>query len=165
VDHACTLRAELLQHRVPRRRVRHDPFDGIHLNIEAVPLAAWSAQATGPAAKRPVTVFPTGTCGIDVSCSTTELLGSATLAAGSYNTADYAPPAVDKLITAGLSTTNPAQRFAAYSKLLERLASDVPYLPLMNQDYAIALNPKFRVAWYTANFAYGDYALLVRSAT
>jgi hypothetical protein len=33
------------------------------------------------------------------------------------------------------------------------------------QDYAIALNSKYTVAWYTVNFAYGDHPLLVRLAS
>jgi peptide/nickel transport system substrate-binding protein len=137
---------------------------GIHLHIDAVTLSTWSADETGPAGQRPTSFYPVGTCGVDVSCYTTELLGSNNLAQGQFNTADYAPPAVDQLITAGVSTTNPAQRFAVYSKLLQRLAVDVPYVPICVQDYAIALNHKFKVLWYTANFAYGDYPLLIRSA-
>ncbi len=68
------------------------------------------------------------------------------------------------MTASSLAANAPAQRFAVYSKLLAQLASDVPYVPICAQDYAIALNPKFTVAWYTANFAYGDYPLLVRRA-
>jgi peptide/nickel transport system substrate-binding protein len=137
---------------------------GIHLQVKAVPSSVWGGEITGPAKQRPTSLYDTGTCGVDVSCYTTLLLGSRNLAQGQWNTADYSPPAIDKLITAGLAANAPAQRFAVYSKLLTQLANDVPYVPVCAQDYAIALNPKFTVAWYTANFAYGDYPLLVRPA-
>ena len=137
---------------------------GIDLQVKAVTGSVWDAEITGPAKQRPTSLYDTGTCGVDVSCYTTLLLGSRNLAQGQWNSAVYAPSAVDKLITAGLAANTPAQRFVVYSKLLARLASDVPYVPICAQDYAIALNPKFTVAWYTANFAYGDYPLLVRLA-
>ena len=137
---------------------------GIDLQVKAVPDSVWDAQITGPAKQRPTSLYDTGTCGVDVSCYTTLLLGTRNLAQGQWNTADYAPPAVNKLITAGLAANTPAQRFTVYSKLLAQLANDVPYVPICAQDYAIALNPKFSVAWYTANFACGDYPLLIRLA-
>ena len=138
---------------------------GINLKVKAVTSSAWFAQITGPAKQRPPSLYDTGTCGNDVSCYTTLLLGRRNLVQGEWNTADYAPPAIDTMIAAGLAANTPGQRFGVYSKLLGQLANDVPYVPICAQDYAIALNPKFTVAWYTANFAYGDYPLLVRAAS
>ena len=53
-----------------------------------------------------------------------------------------------KTLDAGVSTTDPAQRFAIYSKLLQRPAIDVPYVPLMVTDDVIALSRKFIVPGY-----------------
>jgi peptide/nickel transport system substrate-binding protein len=90
-------------------------------------------------------------------------LGSGNLAQGEFNTADYAPPAVDKLLAAGIATSEPAARFAVYSKLEERLQTDLPYIALYQQDYCIALSKGFTVPHFNElGFMFDDYALQVK---
>jgi peptide/nickel transport system substrate-binding protein len=79
--------------------------------------------------------------------------------------ADYTPLVVDELITAGIATTDPAKRFAIYSKLFQRLQTDLPYVDLCVYDVEIALSPKFTYA----NFNYwpfdsGPYPLNIKPA-
>ena len=75
------------------------------------------------------------------------------------------PAAVDKLVAAGLATTKPAQRFAIYSKLLQRVAADVPYVPLYVDEYAVALDNKFVIpAFNQPAFQFDDWALQLKPA-
>ncbi len=94
----------------------------------------------------------------------TDWLGSKNLQVGQYNTADYAPPSVDKLIAAGIATTNPARRFVAYSQLVRRLQDAVPYVGLHVSKSVQALSPKFTFLGYSQYSWAGAYALDVRLA-
>jgi len=62
---------------------------------------------------------------------------------GSWNMAEYTPSAVDTLLAQGTATSSPAQRFAVYSKLFQRLQADVPYIGLYASDYTAAISAKF----------------------
>ena len=137
---------------------------GINAQIKVEPIDAYEAAETGPASKH-LPTFQTGGClGPDVS-GYDFFLGSANLAPGQFNTADYAPPAVDKLLAAGIATSNPAARFAIYSQLEERLQSDVPYIALYQQDLCIALSKGFMVPHFDEpGFMFDDYALQVKRA-
>jgi ABC-type transport system substrate-binding protein len=66
-----------------------------------------------------------------------------------------------------LAATSPAQRFAAYTKILRALQADVPYVALYQEGVGVAVSSRFTVPGYAANylgFASGDYALYVKSA-
>jgi peptide/nickel transport system substrate-binding protein len=129
-------------------------------------LTAWQAVMTGPVTGRQ-TEFSTGWCaGPDVSAYGLAL-GSWNAKPGEWNTADYAPGDVDSLLNAGTATSNPAQRFAVYAKLLARLQSDLPYIGLYLENTSIALSDKFTVSGFTQNYWYfnsNDYALDVKAA-
>src|SRR5262249_10821346 len=71
-----------------------------------------------------------------------DFLGSKNLQAGGWNFANYAPAAVDTLLAQGVATSSPAQRFAVYSKLFERLQEDEPYVGLFVSDTVAALSSK-----------------------
>ena len=137
---------------------------GIEVQIKALTISQWEADQTGPEGKR-MPSFSTGGCiGPDVS-GYDFILGRANLGPGGDNFANYAPPAVDKLLAEGLATTNPALRFAVYSQILRRLATDVPYITLYNQDYTIALSKKFTVPNFNElGFMFDDYALQIKAA-
>jgi peptide/nickel transport system substrate-binding protein len=137
---------------------------GVNLQIKLNPLPTYTALVTGPAKERPVNFGYDGCPSPDVS-ALGYLLGSWNTKLGQFNIADYAPPAVDKLLTEGNATTDPAKRFAAYSKILRYLANDVPYVRLYTQDVSIALSGRFKIVGYTQwTFQYGDYALDIRQA-
>jgi len=87
-----------------------------------------------------------------------DFLGSNNLQSGSWNMADYAPPEVDTLLAQGEATSNPAQRFAVYSKLFQRLQTDEPYIGLFQQESTGAISPKFKWPdcspwWFQARWA------------
>jgi peptide/nickel transport system substrate-binding protein len=137
---------------------------GINAQIKENPVTAWSALAAGPASKRPTSLFSSG-CPAPDPTNYTTFLGSWGLQPGGSNIAGYAPPDVDTMINAGVATTNPARRFAAYAKLLQRLATDVPYVPLYTTDLGIALSGRFSYSglsyFYLQN---GAYALNIKPA-
>jgi peptide/nickel transport system substrate-binding protein len=139
---------------------------GINAHVKVDNNLAWEAAMSGPDLKRP-TVFSTGYCGgADISSCDVNL-GSWDLRPGQLNSADWAPPAIDILLKAALAATSPAQRFAAYAKILRAIQADVPYVALYQEGVGVAVSGKFAVPGYAANylgFASGDYALFVKSA-
>lgn len=102
---------------------------GINLTIKTVQTAAWGGEITGPPAKRPLTFSETGTCTPDPSWDAI-FLGSDHLAKGALNIANYAPKDIDELLADGLTTQEPRKRLEIYTKILQRLGEDVPYVPL-----------------------------------
>jgi peptide/nickel transport system substrate-binding protein len=115
---------------------------GIHMQIKVLAINPWSAIESGPASKRMTTETSAGCSNPDPS-SYYDILGSQNLQVGSWNVADYAPPAVDSLMSAGVATSVPAQRLAVYSKLLQTLQTDVPYVALYVSDASMPLSSKF----------------------
>jgi peptide/nickel transport system substrate-binding protein len=139
---------------------------GINAHVKVDNNLAWEAAMSGPDLKRP-TVFSTGYCGGPDISSCDFNLGSWNLRQGQLNSADWAPPAVDILLKAALAATSPAQRFAAYTKILRAIQADVPYIALYQEGVGVAVSSRFTVPGYAANylgFASGDYALFVKSA-
>src|ERR1700730_14443932 len=117
---------------------------GIRLQLKEVPVTAWQAVENGPTAKRS-TAFAGGGCFQPAPGTYADFLGRANTQPGGWNFSDYAPQAVDKLLASGLATSNPAQRFAAYSELFKQLQQDEPYVGLFVSDRITALSSKF--AW------------------
>ena len=136
---------------------------GIRLQLKEVQVTAWQAVENGPTAKRS-TAFAGGGCFQPDPGTYADFLGSANTQPGGWNFSDYAPQAVDKLLASGLATSNPAQRFAAYSELFKQLQQDEPYVGLFVSDRITALSSKF--AWPDFNPWWWDgaYALGITSA-
>ena len=137
---------------------------GITLQVRVESDPAWSAVETGPAAKRATTFFNAGCVNPDPGALPNTFLGPANLEAGGYDFANYNPRAVNRLVIAGGSTTNQAQRFAIYSKLLQRLASDVPYVPLFVEDFSVALTDHFTYTGFNQWYPDGVWALNIKRA-
>jgi peptide/nickel transport system substrate-binding protein len=138
---------------------------GINAQVKSNSLTGWGALATGPDGNRPTSFFGYGCTIPDVSGSFNFLLGSWNLQPGQQDIASYAPAEVDTLINAGIATTDPASRFAVYSRLLQRLAADVPYVPLDVADSSVALSSGFTysdLSYYTVQ--QGPYALHIKPA-
>jgi hypothetical protein len=70
---------------------------------------------------------------------------------------------VDTLIAAGVHETNRAKRLAIYGKLLQRLALDVAYIPLVQLDQEMALAKKLKWPGYTALGSIGPWPLYVKA--
>ena len=94
-----------------------------------------------------------------------DFLGSINARQGSWNSSEYTPAAVDSLLAQGISTTNPAQRFAVYSQLLRRLQTDEPYVGLYTPDKAIALSAKFSYPGFSQWYWHLPWALNIKPAT
>jgi peptide/nickel transport system substrate-binding protein len=115
---------------------------GIHVQVKAMAVNPWSAIESGPASKR-MTTESSGGCSNPDPSSYYDFLGSQNLQVGSWNVADYAPPTVNSLMTAGVATNDPAARLAVYTKLLQVLQTDVPYVGLYTVDASMPLSSKF----------------------
>jgi peptide/nickel transport system substrate-binding protein len=127
---------------------------GIHAHVRQISDGAWVARyITFHGSRQYGAMFGGAGCNSPDPSFFTFFLGTKNTASGSYNFANYDPPAVDALITEGITTTNPARRLAIYGRLLKRLAADVPYVPLWVNDgnAAIARSlswPTFDAGWY-----------------
>ena len=137
---------------------------GIHAQLKAMTLNAWAALETGPAGKRLTTFLETGGSSSPDVSGYDFMLGRGNTAIGEFNIADYTPPAVDTLMSAGIATTNPAKRFPIYAALLSKLATDVPYVPIYSEDEGAAVSTKFSVSGFSQFFADTDYALDIKPA-
>jgi len=137
---------------------------GIRLQVKSIAETASQALDTGPATQRP-TGMSGGGCFQPDPNTYSDFLGSNNLAAGSWNMADYAPPEVDTLLAQGEATSSPAERFAVYSKLFQKLQKDVPYVGLYVQDSTGAISPKFKWPDYSPWWWDEAYTLGIRPAT
>jgi peptide/nickel transport system substrate-binding protein len=138
---------------------------GISARVKEVTLPAAEADGTGPASQRPSSFWAGGCITPDVS-GYDFYLGSSNLAAGEWNEADWAPPAVDRLLAEGTTTDNPATRFAAFSGIVRQMSADVPYVPLYLQDVSVAISSKFTYPDYNFwNFLSNAYALGIKPAS
>jgi peptide/nickel transport system substrate-binding protein len=137
---------------------------GIKLQLKELNVTAWQGIENGPAAKRS-TAFGGGGCFQPDPNTYSDFLGSKNLAAGGWNFSNYAPAAVDTLLAQGVATSSPAQRFAVYSKLFERLQQDEPYVGLFVSDTTAALSSKFTWPDFNPWFWDGAFALGIKSAT
>src|SRR5262249_10903260 len=90
-------------------------------------------------------------------------LGKNNAQASHWNWVNYTPAAVDELLNAGTAVSNPAKRFAIYSKVLQRLALDVPYLPIANVDASYAISNKFTWSAYRNWYYHYPWALDIKA--
>jgi peptide/nickel transport system substrate-binding protein len=121
---------------------------GIKLDITPVASEAeFIAQATGNKHKTRLYFGTAGPVGPDPGQVYDYFLGSKNIPSGGWNMANYAPTAVDELIKEGFGTANPTKRLAVYGKLLRRLNTDLPYIPLFVGSANLALAKKF--SWPT----------------
>ena len=138
---------------------------GIHAQLKAMTLNAWAALETGPAGKRLTTFLETGGSSSPDVSGYDFMLGRANTQVGEFNIADYTPPSVDTLMSAGIAATDPAKRFPIYAALLSKLATDEPYVPIYSEDEGAAVSTKFSVSGFSQFFADTDYALDIKPAT
>jgi peptide/nickel transport system substrate-binding protein len=71
---------------------------------------------------------------------------------------------VDHLLAAGVTTLNPAKRFAIYSEVLKNFADNVPFVPLFTSNYFVALSSKFTLTGLNFFALNGPFALNVKRA-
>jgi peptide/nickel transport system substrate-binding protein len=136
---------------------------GIKLQVKFLPVVQWQTLETGPDAKRS-TVYAGGGCFNPDPSAYSDFLGSQNLKPGLWNIADYAPASVDRLLAAGVATSDAAKRFAIYARLIAQLQADVPYVGLSVSDVSIALSPKFAYSGFNEWSGVGPYALNIKPA-
>jgi peptide/nickel transport system substrate-binding protein len=136
---------------------------GIRVKVNAMPIAAWVAKITGPADQRPFTLTISGCNSPDPSWYASLLLGSRNLKAGSFNTANYAPAAVDTLIADAAKAQDPTRRLDLYRRLLARVGSDVPYVPVWVQNANLAISEGFQWRSYNGEWFNRTWATEIRS--
>jgi peptide/nickel transport system substrate-binding protein len=122
---------------------------GIKLNIRVMPYTQWTNWSVGPKTDIGSLYTPWGTGSSDPSSFPSEILGSQNIPVGLGNSADYDPPVVDALIREGISTLDPAKRFAIYAKMLRIVANDLPYVALEVQDQGLALSSQYALPGFT----------------
>ena len=84
--------------------------------------------------------------------------------AATYNVARYAPAWADSLLAAGLATDDPARRLAIYGQLLEKVAADIPYVPLFAGNNFVALSSKYTLPPFPDYPAFFSWALGLKTA-
>jgi len=118
---------------------------GINGEVKAMPVGQFVALGSGP--KENIDTFASGlACQVaDPGLFANTLLHSKRVKVGGVNRANYTNPAADALIDGAKKLSDPAERFAAYGKLLKILARDVPYVPLytLSNGYALSRNFTF----------------------
>jgi ABC-type transport system substrate-binding protein len=142
-------------------------FEIAALTLEtlAMTVNAWAALETGPASKRMTSFLETGGSSSPGVSGYDFILGRQNTQDGEWNIADYTPPTVDQLMTAGIATTSPAKRFPIYAQLLRTLAADEPYVPIYSEDEGAAVSTKFSVSGFSQFFANTQYALDVKAVS
>lgn len=126
---------------------------GIDLEVKKLPLEEWfSTVLYGP--KVHGIVFTT------IACPTPDpgwypgyLLGSKAATNEGANMADYKSPEIDALITKGITATDSSDRLATYGELMNQVATDLPYIPLYQNQLYLGLASKY--SWPT--WATGPY--------
>jgi peptide/nickel transport system substrate-binding protein len=136
---------------------------GIRAQLKQVTSAVWTAAETGPASGR-AAALGEGGCFQPDPGTYSDFLGSVNTRQGSWNMAEYTPPVVDTLLAQGIATSNPAQRFAVYSKLFQRLQADEPYVALYSSDYTAAISSKFSDPGFSPWIWSIPWALSIKSA-
>jgi ABC-type transport system substrate-binding protein len=113
---------------------------GIPVQVNAVPTLSYVNEIYGPKNFGWIYGY-IGCIGPDPSGCVGYTLGSNHLS--QINTAQYAPPELDTLLNQGVRTLNKAKRFAIYSQILKRIATDEPYVPYALPVYAVMVSNTF----------------------
>jgi peptide/nickel transport system substrate-binding protein len=138
---------------------------GIHVQLKVNPTySSYLNVMVGPAATRPTTYASYNGCFSPDPSNYSDFLGSQNLAVGQYNSADYAPPRVDQLLSAGVSTTSNAARFTIYAALVRQLQNDLPYVGLYVADIDMGISQGYSYPNYGPYTYVGPYLLGVKSA-
>jgi peptide/nickel transport system substrate-binding protein len=136
---------------------------GVKLTVKVEDANAWIVQLY-ESPKRAGNVYTTFNLpSPDPSSYPSWMLGSKNIPQGGWNWANYDPAAMDTLIGQGTALLDPAKRLAVYAKLLNMVATDVPYIPLFIDEYNVAVNPKLVYTNFNQDFLRTRWALNVRA--
>jgi peptide/nickel transport system substrate-binding protein len=119
---------------------------GIKLKVQSQTIGQWVTAISGPGAARPTTLNGWAFQPPDPSSGAVALGTPGTAPGNINNTEDYSVPAVDALIEQLQVTVNKAKRRAVFQKLAQRIAADMPIVPLYNSTATRALSTRFTFA-------------------
>jgi peptide/nickel transport system substrate-binding protein len=138
---------------------------GISLKVNVIDVGKWVDEVYGTT--KPQVMFLTiASQSPDPALTPNYMLGSKAAKAGGLNVADWTPPDIDHLLTAGVKTINPAKRLAIYTQMVKRVATDIPYVPLYLADFTVALSNGFTWPSYSSfphDPAFKAWALEIRA--
>jgi len=136
---------------------------GITANLQSLSQAQSVAKVSAPLPAGQAMVNARS-CQPDASVRPDQLLWSKSITFGLTNGSSYSNPAADALIVKGQEAQDPATRFAIYSKLLNIVAQDAPYVPLFTLNIGYAMQSQFEwspsIWWY---FGGNPWALNITS--
>ena len=135
---------------------------GINLKLKTIGFTQYLAFASGPKSAIGGLYATFNVTNPDPDSFPSEMLGTANIPSGGYDWADWDPPASDTLIKDGETTQGDAQRLSIYGQLLTMLATDVPYVPLYEEDYNVALSSQFTWPGYNVYTQDGAWELNIR---
>ena len=127
---------------------------GIHLKLQVMTIDQQTANETSANRQGILTNFTySGAVSRDPGEAFDFQMGSSNISAGNWNTMNWAPPSMDKLIAEGFATTDNAKRLKIYQQIDIAYAQAAPFIPLFNQDATVALGsaytwPSFNGYWY-----------------
>jgi peptide/nickel transport system substrate-binding protein len=128
---------------------------GIHVSLKVMTADAQTANMTSANRKGILTNFTySGSVSRDPGEAFDFQMGSANISAGNWNTMNWAPPSMDKLINEGFATTNNASRLKIYQQVDTGYAQASPFIPLFNEDATVALSSDY--TWPDFNGYYYD---------
>ena len=131
---------------------------GITLNVKQVPISQWlNTLYTHPTPMG----MQVGNWSVDYpdpADALSLIYPSANATKNSFNTANYKDRAMDALIDAQNKAVNPTARASIIAKALRLAATDIPYIPLWYQEFAVALNSKYRYSNVSTWYEYQPWA-------
>jgi peptide/nickel transport system substrate-binding protein len=140
---------------------------GINLKVNVLPASQWVALLAGDKSKLGLEFFTDGPlANPDPNAYPSQLLYAKNIP-HSFNTPGYAPPDFDRLLQQGVSTLAPAKRLVIYGKVLRRLATDLPYIPLYQTNSSLAISNKFSwpvwAGWNMSGVLPSNWALGIKA--
>jgi len=131
---------------------------GITLNVKQVPISQWLNKLYTHPKPMGMQVGNWSVDYPDPADALSLIYPSANATKNSFNTANYKNPKMDALIAAQNNSVSSSGRAAAIAKALRLAATDVPYVPLWYQDFAVALNSKYRYSHVSTWYEYQPWA-------
>src|SRR5215470_7058186 len=131
---------------------------GITLNVKQVPISQWLNKLYTHPKPMGMQVGNWSVDYPDPADALSLIYPSANATKNSFNTANYKSPQMDALIAAQNKSVSSSGRAAIIAKALRLAATDVPYVPLWYQEFAVALNSKYRYSNVSTWYEYQPWA-------
>jgi peptide/nickel transport system substrate-binding protein len=129
---------------------------GIEMTIEEAPVATIIEQLTQPGVQMQSSLFNWTYGGFNGEPDARTVLRSD----GSRNYSHYKNERVDELLDAGVATTDPEERRAAYSEIQKIVAEDVPFLFIMFWEWIEIWNKRVKGVPESSPNTNGPYRLI-----